>query len=152
MHHAIPRPVVRLVAALAMFMAAAVAAAAPEIFSDPSGAIRGYDPVAYFTAGKPMKGSKAFQHTWRGATWSFVSKENLDRFVADPGRYAPQYGGYCAFGVANGYTPAVDPTAWAIVEGKLYLNLNAEVQQRWNGDRPGWIGKANAQWPSVLSK
>lgn len=142
----------RFLAAAAMSLAVVVAHAAPEIYADADGAIRGYDPVAYFTAGKPIKGNKTFQHQWRGATWSFASAENRDLFAVDPERYAPQFGGYCAFGVANGYTPAIDPNAWAIVDGKLYLNLNADVQQRWNKDTPAWITKAQANWPKVLAK
>ena len=113
-------------------------------------AIDGTDPVAYFTDGKPVEGSSNFEHEWNGATWRFASAENRDRFAADPEAYAPQYGGYCAWAVAQGYTASTDPEAWKIVDGKLYLNYNKDVQSRWEGDVPGNIAKGDANWPTVL--
>lgn len=113
-------------------------------------AVSGYDPVAYFTEGRPVEGSKAFTATWNGATFRFASAANRDRFAANPEAFAPQYGGYCAWAVANGYTASADPKVWRIVNGKLYLNYNAEVGARWAKDIPGNIAKANANWPKVL--
>ena len=123
-----------------------------EVYADRGGAIRGYDPVAYFTDGRPVKGSPQFTHQWRGATWHFASAENRDRFAAAPEKFAPQYGGYCAYGVAQGYAVSIDPAAWSIVDGKLYLNYSRSVREDWNKDIPGYIRKANANWPGVLKR
>lgn len=127
-------------------------AAEDPVFSTSAGAIRGYDPVAYFTQGKPVKGDRRFSLDYQGATWRFASAENRDRFAAEPGRYAPQYGGYCAWAVSQGYTASVDPDAWRIVNDKLYLNYSTGVQKRWSQDVPGNIAKADANWPTVLNK
>jgi YHS domain-containing protein len=113
-------------------------------------AVSGYDPVAYFTDGKPVAGSKAHVATYQGAEYRFVSAANRDRFKADPARYAPQYGGYCAWAVSQGYTASADPKVWKIVNGKLYLNYNEEVGRKWATDIPGHIRKADANWPKVL--
>jgi YHS domain-containing protein len=142
---------VLLLIATALFVPAALAAK-PPIFSDRNGAIRGYDPVAYFTQRAPVRGSKEFSHEWRGATWYFASKENRDRFAADPDRYAPRYGGYCAYGVALGSAPEIDPNAWSIVDGRLYLNYNLPTRALWEKDIPGYIRKADANWPAVLKR
>jgi YHS domain-containing protein len=112
-------------------------------------AIEGYDPVAYFTEGRPVEGASAFAHDWMSATWYFASAENRDRFVAEPERYAPQYGGYCAWAVAHGYTAKIDPAAWKIVDGKLYLNYSKDVQADWAEDIPGNISKGDANWPKI---
>jgi YHS domain-containing protein len=138
-----------LFAALIGF-AASAAAQKPEIFADRAGAIRGYDPVAYFTEARPVKGSEKFVHAWKGATWRFSSAENRERFAAAPEKYAPQYGGYCAYGVAQNYAVSIDPQAWSIVDGKLYLNYSRSVRETWNKDIPGYIHKADANWPAVL--
>ncbi|MEM7508535.1 MAG: YHS domain-containing (seleno)protein [Pseudomonadota bacterium] len=122
------------------------------VYSDWRGrAIRGTDPVAYFTEGKPVAGDSAFTHDWNGATWRFASAENRDAFAAKPESYAPQYGGYCAWAVAQGYTASTDPDAWDIVDGKLYLNYSKDVQSRWHRDVPGYIAKGDANWPDVLT-
>jgi YHS domain-containing protein len=112
-------------------------------------AIEGTDPVAYFEEGKPVEGSSEFEHEWLGATWRFASAENRDAFAADPEKYAPQYGGYCAWAVSQGYTAKIDPAAWKIVDGKLYLNYSPEVQTEWSGDIPGNITKADGNWPKI---
>ena len=122
-----------------------------EVFQTGGAAIAGADVVAYFTAGAYTPGSAEFTHEWGGATWQFASAENRDRFAADPLQYAPQYGGFCAWAVSQGYTAAVDPTAWKIVDNKLYLNFDARIQRRWERDIPGHIARANNNWPSVLS-
>ena len=114
-------------------------------------AVGGYDPVAYFTQGRPVKGSSAHQLRHKGAKWRFASQANLEKFRADPGKYAPRYGGYCAWAVSQGYTAKGDPQYWKIVDGKLYLNYDASVQARWEKDIPGFIRKADANWPGVLN-
>lgn len=115
-------------------------------------AVGGYDTVAYFTEHMPRKGDKRFVHSWQGAEWRFVSAENRDRFAAMPQRYAPQFGGYCAWAVAQGYTASGDPQFWKIVDDKLYLNYDAEVQKKWEKDIPGFIAKAQQNWPGVLGQ
>ncbi len=122
------------------------------IFQDHGIAIRGYDPVAYFNQGKPLKGKKDFEYRYMGTTWRFVSAENRDAFTKDPDKYAPQYGGYCAFGMSHGYAAPIDPKAWSVVEGKLYLNYNLDVRKEWNKNVPGFITKANENWPKIPKK
>src|SRR5262245_4610896 len=102
---------------------------AGNAFSGEKLMIKGYDPVAYFNTGKPMKGLKDFEYQWMSAIFRFSSQENLELFRKDPARYAPQYGGYCSYAVSQGYTAAVDPEAWDIVNGKLYLNYSKSVQK-----------------------
>ncbi len=135
-----------------LLFAGSVAAEMPPIFSDGAGAIRGYDPVAYFIQGKPVQGSKQYTYQWRGANWRFASAENRDRFAAMPEKYAPQYGGYCAYGVAQGYAVKIEPEAWSIVDGKLYLNYSLGVQEDWKQDVPGYLRRADANWPNVLGR
>jgi len=125
-------------------------AADPPVFSASGVAIRGYDPVAYFTEAKPVRGKAEFAHSWNGTTWHFASAEHRDRFKAEPAKYAPQYGGYCAYAVSKGYVAPIDPTAWRIVDGKLYLNYNADIQKTWSSDVAGYIRRGDANWPKVL--
>jgi YHS domain-containing protein len=115
-------------------------------------AINGYDTVAYFTVGKPVIGKDTFVLEWMGARWKFASQENLDRFKANPEKYAPQYGGYCAFGVAQGYLVKVEPDQFTVLDGKLYLNYDADVQAKWRKDPAGYIKTADAQFPVLLQK
>lgn len=115
-------------------------------------AVGGYDPVAYFTDGRPVRGSTEHRITHQGYEYRFASAEHLATFRANPSRYQPQYGGYCAWAVANGYTAAGNPQNWRIVDGKLYLNYNDEIQTRWERDIPGFIRSGDANWPSVLSR
>ena len=115
-------------------------------------AIKGYDPVAYFTKARAMKGSEKFAHTWLGAPWHFANARHRDLFAAEPIKYAPQFGGYCADGVAYGQSTAnIDPEAWRIINGKLYLNYDkgaaAELEEI-----PGQINKAKANWPNIKAK
>lgn len=114
-------------------------------------AISGYDAVAYFTQGKPVKGSDEYTYDYLQATWKFSSQEHLDLFIADPTAYAPQYGGYCAYAIANGDTASAEPDLWTIVDGKLYLNYSKRINARWSEDIPGYIEKADAQWPKFFS-
>lgn len=113
-------------------------------------AIQGYDPVAYFTQSAAMKGESRFSHDWNGVTWRFASAEHRAAFQADPERYAPQFGGYCAYAVANGYTAKTDPRAWHIEDGKLYLNFNDDVRTQWHGQRHDLIRKGHRNWPGVI--
>jgi len=113
-------------------------------------AVRGYDSVAYFTQGKPVKGVDAYSTEWSGATWKFSSNEHLELFENDPEKYAPQYGGYCAYGVAMNNLIKIDPDVWTIVDDKLYLNFNASVKRKWVKDIPGYISKADSNFENLL--
>jgi YHS domain len=115
-------------------------------------AVGGYDPVAYFTDGKPVAGSKDITLDHEGAVWRFASAANRDAFKADPARYAPQYGGYCAWAVSQNYTAKGDPDAWTISNGKLYLNYDRSVRSTWAKDITGNVTKGDANWPNVLGK
>lgn len=112
-------------------------------------AIKGTDPVAYFTEGRAVAGNASFTYNWKGATWRFSSAANRDKFAANPTAYAPQYGGYCAWAISQGYTADIDPNAWKIVNGKLYLNANRNIQRRWEGNISGFISQANQKWTSI---
>lgn len=115
-------------------------------------AINGYDTVAYFTQNKPVKGSDSFTTSYEGATWKFASKEHLALFKADPTKYAPQYGGYCAYGVAQGYLVSIEPEQFSIIDGKLYLNYDAGVQKKWTKDPAGYNQTATAKFSDLLKK
>ena len=128
-----------------------VAAAAPAVFAPDGVAIRGYDPVAYFTESKPVKGSDAHTADWNGARWKFATAANRASFIADPQKYAPQYGGYCAYGTAKGHLAPTQPAAWAVVDGKLYLNYDERVRSRWKQDVPGYKAEADAVFGQLLS-
>lgn len=115
-----------------------------------SKAVSGYDTVAYFTEGKPVKGSEEFSSKHNGATWLFSSAENKEKFDKNPSAYAPQYGGYCAWAVAQGSTASSDPNQWAIVDGKLYLNYDKSIKDKWDKDREGFIKSGDQNWPDVV--
>ena len=124
--------------------------AAQEINVQGGYAVHGYDPVAYFTEGKPVEGSESFTATHDGASYKFATAEHRDMFIADPAKYAPQYGGFCAFGVAMaGRKFDGDPTQWTVKDGKLYLNVNATVQERFRENVPGYIRGADNNWPII---
>ncbi|MEM6759636.1 MAG: YHS domain-containing (seleno)protein [Pseudomonadota bacterium] len=123
----------------------------PEIYAENGIAIDGTDVMSYFVDGAPQPGNPAITHTWNGATWQFASVEHRDAFAADPARYAPQYGGYCAYAVSEGYTASTVPDAWKIVDDKLYLNFSRRIQRRWERDIPGRIASGDANWPRVLN-
>lgn len=112
-------------------------------------ALKGYDPVAYFTQSHPVKGLPAYSATHNGATFLFATAENRDAFIAAPARYAPQFGGYCAWAVGHGYTADIDPQAWHIDNNKLYLNYNRSVQTMWLKDKAKWIADADRNWPTL---
>ncbi len=123
----------------------------PPVYTEDGIAIDGTDPVAYFTESAPVTGDPSITHEWNGAIWQFASSENRDTFAADPEAYAPQYGGYCAWAVSEGYTASTVPEAWKIVDSKLYLNFSRRIQRRWERDIPGRIASADANWPGVLN-
>lgn len=123
-----------------------------EVYTEKGMAINGYDPVSYFKEGKPVAGIKSYTYGWHGALWYFSNSENLEAFKTSPEKYAPQYGGYCAYAVAKGYKATTDPDAWAIVNGKLYLNYSKSIAATWNKDRQGYITKADRNWPDVKDK
>jgi uncharacterized membrane protein len=112
-------------------------------------ALGGNDAVSYFS-GTPAKGSDEFSADWKGAKWKFVSAANRDAFTASPDKYAPQYGGYCAYAVSKGATAPGDPNAWTVVDNKLYMNFSPAVKETWSKDIPGNITKADGNWPNVL--
>ncbi len=120
-----------------------------EVFSNKKGAVNGYDVVAYFTESKPVVGDTKYSTKWKEATWYFASKQNLEAFKANPEKYAPQYGGYCAYGTSQGHKAPTDPEAWTIVDGKLYLNYNKEVKKKWNKNQKELIEQANSEWPKI---
>ena len=128
--------------------AAGVFSSAPAFAKDPL-ALTGYDPVSYFSGRAPSKGSASFTSQYRGQTYRFATAANRNTFAANPQKYAPQYDGYCAYGVARGYKVGVDPLAYKVVGGKLYVNYSRSVQRTWSRDVPGYIAKAEANWPGL---
>ena len=144
-----------LLAAIAAALAAVpslAAPSAPAVSADSSGlGAKGYDPVAFFTEGKPVKGSATHQLEWNGAKWRFASAEALETFRAAPERYAPQFGGYCAWAVSQHYLAPGDPNFWKIVDGKLYLNANARAKELWEAEEAEAITRGHANWPAVLT-
>ena len=139
----------RRVLALSALALAATFAAAGAFNQHDGAAIHGYDPVAYFVEGKPVRGSASHTAVHEGTTFRFASAANRDAFAGDPARYAPQYGGYCAYGAARGYKADIQPAMFTIVGGKLYLNHSPPVQAAWLKDVPGQIRKADSLWPET---
>ena len=123
-----------------------------SIFEKDGKALGGYDVVAYFNLGEPKKGIDSLSTNWNNTTWLFSSASNLELFKQSPEKYVPQYGGYCAYGTAEGHKAPTQPDAWAIIEGKLYLNYNKKVKAIWDKDQPGYIEKANKNWPDLKDK
>ena len=129
--------------------AAVARAARPAIAEDVPLAIKGYDPVAYFTDGRAVKGKPEFRQAWQNHTYQFASAAHRDQFAADPERYAPQFGGFCALGIAKGEKASVDPEAWTIVNGKLYLNYDTKFRDEWRADETAYIAKAEENWKKM---
>lgn len=127
-------------------------ALAGDFFEKQGVAIRGYDPVAYFEMSKAVKGSPEHQFAHKGSVFYFSNVAHRDAFAKEPEKYAPQYNGFCAFGMASGYKAATDPTAFTVINGKLYLNYNADVQKKWNSEVMDYLQKADAQWPTAQSQ
>src|SRR5690242_21850637 len=134
---------------IALLPVLAASAADPINKSGSGVAIKGYDAVAYFTDSKPVKGSPEFSHQWNGATWQFASAAHRDEFAKAPEKYAPQYGGYCAYGVSQNHTAPIDPEAWTVIEGKLYLNYSKGVKKTWSEAIPKHLEEANRNWPGL---
>ena len=150
------QPAIRLDrrALAALFVGLAVApgaarATTPAVHAPGGLALAGHDAVAFFTEGRPVPGEARFMAEWGGARWHFASAANRDAFLAAPERHAPQYGGHCAWAVAQGYRAPADPRHWRIVDGRLFVNYDAAVQRRWLRDIPGFIAAADRNWPSV---
>lgn len=120
------------------------------VFTTKEGAIKGYDPVAYFKSETAVKGIQVYSFEWNEATWYFSSQENLAAFKEMPEAYAPQFGGYCAYAVSQGYTYRVNPEAWKIVGGKLYLNYSKGIKKKWEANQSEFIKLGNGNWPKVL--
>ena len=147
-------PFQQIIAAALLFICATAAVAdQPPVFTGRGEfAIKGYDAVAYHLEMKPVKGDSDYTAEWNGAKWRFASAENRDLFAEDPERWAPRYGGYCAWAVANNYTAKTDPDAWTVVDERLYLNYSKRVRRQWSKDIPGNIQRGDANWPAVLSQ
>jgi YHS domain-containing protein len=141
----------RLVLLFGVTLLPALAASRADPVNKSSGgvAIKGYDPVAYFNDGKPVKGSAQFTHQWNGATWQFASAEHRDQFAKSPEKYAPQFGGYCAYGVSQNHTAPIDPDAWTVLDGKLYLNYSQGVKNTWSKAIPKYLEQAQKNWPNL---
>ncbi|GAA6195790.1 YHS domain-containing (seleno)protein [Pseudophaeobacter sp.] len=136
--------------ALSVAMATSALAAGVELNASSTGlAMQGYDPVAYFTDGAPAKGSYKITTVFNDATYRFASEEHKAQFEANPEAYLPAYGGYCAFGAAMGFKFDGDPTYWKIVDNTLYLNLSKDIQERWEGNIPGFVQDANGHWANI---
>jgi YHS domain-containing protein len=137
---------------LLIVMVAGCSNKTPEVYCSSSGAIGGYDPVAYFTQNKPVKGSQEFSYRWKDANWLFSSRQNRDLFTSNPEKYAPQYGGWCAYGCSKGRKATTDPNAWTIVDGKLYLNHSIDVKGLWMKNQKESIEAADKNWPGIRNK
>lgn len=113
-------------------------------------AIKGYDTVAYFIEKKPMKGNAEFQYIWNHGLWFFSSQTNLELFKANPEKYAPQYGGYCAYAIAIDSLVPIDPTQFTVLNDKLYLNYSPRIQRRWEKNRDAYLADSERNWPDLL--
>jgi enamine deaminase RidA (YjgF/YER057c/UK114 family) len=143
------KPTATLVGLLAIVLAPAARGDEPKL------SISGYDPVAYFTDGKPVQGKTEFEYLWHKLRWRFASSDHRDLFTKSPDRYAPQYDGYCAMGVSNdeaAHKDTVDPEAWAIVDGKLYLTHNQHWLEVWREQAEQYINRADANWQAVADR
>ncbi len=138
--------------AFTLLASVALFAQKSAIFIADGAAIHGYDAVAYFTDNKAVKGDSLITYSWNGAEWRFASKENMKAFKETPEKYAPQYGGYCAFGTSAGHKAPTDPQAWMVVNGKLYFNYNKNVQQVWIKKQGELIPAADKNWPDIKDK
>lgn len=123
-----------------------------EIFAPDGKALKGYDPVAFFTEGKPVMGADSFTLTWKDANWYFSNKANLENFRSNPEKYSPQYGGYCAYGTSEGHKAPTQADTWTIINDKLYFNYNSKVKQAWIRNTDALIKKADMAWPEIRNK
>jgi YHS domain-containing protein len=139
-------------AILAAFFLLRVQAQKSPVYIADGKAIGGYDPVAFFTESKPVMGRDSLKLQWNGGTWYFKDRKNLEAFKMAPTKYAPQYGGYCAYGTAQGHKASIEVDTWTILDGKLYFNYNQKIKDTWSKDRPGMIKKADQNWPLIKDK
>ncbi len=139
-------------AATAMVMAVLSTPALAMDYTHSTPGLSGYDPVAYFTDSKPVRGSGYHVSVHNGVTYAFASEEHQETFEANPEKYVPAYGGYCAYGVAVGKKFVADPEVWRIVDGKLYVNLDRGIQRKWLKDVPGHIKTADGNWLKIKDK
>ena len=144
--------IVASVAGTAALAASPAFAGKDPVFTSWGVAIRGTDPVAYFTENRPVEGRKKYSHIHEGAEFRFATAQNRDLFIAHPEKYAPQFGGYCAWAVSLGYTASTVPEAFSIVDGKLYLNYSLRVRDQWTADQDNRIALGHQNWPAVLSR
>lgn len=138
-----------IIAALSFISIMQATAQQSEIFAPGGKAIKGYDPVAFFRESKAIKGADSLTYQYKDATWLFSSKENLKAFKVSPEKYAPQYGGYCAYGTAQGHKAPTQTDTWTVVNDKLYFNYNAKVKESWSKDQQNLINTADQQWPGL---
>ena len=146
------RVVKTLLPAVALLVAVVATPVFAQDYSKSTPGISGYDPVAYFTQGKPMKGNGYNVADYQGVTYAFANEDNRELFEANPEKYVPAYGGWCAYGVAVGKKFVADPQVWKIVKGTLYLNLDRNIQAKWNKDIPGYIETADSNWKEIRDK
>jgi hypothetical protein len=139
----------RMLACGLVFAAATAGSGAGAGETAPRLAIKGYDPVAYFTPGQPTPGSADITYDWDGARWPFANTANRDQFQRNPDAYAPQYGGYCALGMTTGNRGEVNPEVWAIVDGKLYLNYERSGHDEWRENQAANIAQADQNWAKL---
>ncbi len=138
-----------IIAVLALFTIVQAKAQKSEIFAPGGKAIKGYDPVAFFKESKPVKGADSLSYSWKEATWLFSNRQNLKAFKADPDKYAPQYGGYCAYGLSQGHKAPTQTDTWTVVNDKLYFNYNSKTKELWTKDQPALIKTADEKWPEI---
>lgn len=122
------------------------------VFISNGKAIRGYDPVAFFNESKPVKGNDSLNFEWNSATWNFSSEKNLNLFKSNPELYAPQFGGYCAYGTAGNHKAPTQTETWTIINNKLYFNYNQSVKQKWISNQDSLIKQAENHWIKLKDK
>jgi len=144
--------VIGLIVGIAGSAAAGSDSPVPAVNAKEGIALKGYDPVAYFLNGAPTKGSDQYSFAWKGVTYRFASTGNLEKFKADPEKYLPQYGGYCAYAMSLDRIADIDPSRWAIVNGKLYLNNGFVAEKLWSLNKNGDIESADRNWPQYPKK
>ena len=137
---------------LILFATITASAQKSEIFAPAGKAIKGYDPVAFFREAKPVMGQDSLSYNWHDATWLFSTRKNMEDFKSNPEKYAPQYGGYYAYGTSQGHKAPTETDTWKVVDDKLYFNYNKKVQEIWLKDQKSLIIKADQQWPGIKDK
>jgi hypothetical protein len=143
-----------IITVLAIFTVIQAFAQKQEIFAPGGKAIKGYDPVAFFKESKAVKGSDSLSYQWKNATWLFANSADMEAFKANPDKYAPQYGGYCAYGASDGsgHKAPTQTDTWTVVNDKLYFNYNSKVKEQWVKDQENLIKKADTNWPALKDK